>query len=59
LHQDVADECQAEYDIIFDPDEADVSHKALNFGLGECISIDVIHDVHEDLFRVERIDQNY
>lgn len=52
LHQDITNEGQAENDIVLNTLKAEVILETLNTGMGEGVSVDVVHDVHKELYLV-------
>lgn len=52
LHQDISDKRQAEYDVVLNTDEAKVLLETLDSGMGKRVSVNVVHDVHKELFNV-------
>ena len=52
LHQDVSNKCQAQNNVVLNTLESKVVLETLHTGVRDGVSIDVVHDVHDELLEV-------
>ena len=50
LHENVANECQAENQVVINALKTKIILEALDASLREGIPVDVVHDIHDDLY---------
>lgn len=52
LHQDISNKCQAQNNVVLNSLESKVFLESLHTGVRDGVSIDVVHNVHEELLEV-------